>query len=598
MRKRQTGYAATFLICLIAVFAVPYLFAPHGGISVSVMAGFSNRAAQITLLGGGLLFALWTRGWGMQLPQQNTRSTGSARWLLPCLAVALVTAASLYLWYWASNMGPYDEAIYFLDRFSNQTAGGHVYRDFTFDYGPLLYYPSWWIAEALHIPVGHAYYLFCMLQWVTGEMLLWHVLSSLPSRPFHRAFTFAAFTLLWFTSITDQGAQYTPLRFVLTSVCALWVHGLWLRRTRASNAFAMLPAMAAAALCFVGLLLYSPEQGIGFAAATVLFFAAGVRRRAIAVPLAGFTVVCAVVFAAAKHVGWMGVLFTFAGGSFNLPVLAGFQSLFLVSMLLATACAIVFAFRHEESSRPEIYLVALAVVSVPAAFGRADPGHIFINTMPALLVITLALLQRSGLRLAVMGGWILCIGLAYLSHMRQQVNVLMHSWPRLEEMPPAGELPPIGVGLRAPFRYFPYLDGQFGPKVITGRYYSFDLAFPGMAEDKIDELRQHPRDLIVVPVNYPDSCQVLSAETLQRSLHDDVSNLYIPKLKAVKNVKLPLCAYIHTHYIGSPYRVPREEYRVMQPRAFPQSPLTGLAATRLPQVETTERAASSFVRLP
>ncbi|WP_419804408.1 hypothetical protein [Terriglobus sp.] len=577
MRTRQLSYLAGFALCCVAVVMVPYLFPPRGGISVSVMAGFSNRAAQAVLLAGGLLFALWTRGWGLRLPEVEGTTAGRRMWVVPAAAVLLVSAASLYLWHWASNMGPYDEGIYFLDRFSNQMAGGRVYRDFQFDYGPLLYYPSWWLAAALHIPVGHAYYLFCLLEWVAGVLLLWGVIARLRARRWDGVFAFGVLVLVWFTSITDQGAQYTPLRFVLSSVGALWVHRLWQSGARGEGRGGMLPAMAAAGCCFTGLLLYSPEQGIGFAMATVLFFAMGVRRREVAVPLAGFVVFCVAVFAMAAHQGWMGVLFTFAGGSFNLPLLLGFETLFLIALLLLSACVVVCAFRRGESSRPEMYLVALALMAVPAAFGRADPGHIFINTMPALLVVTLALLRLPRGRAAVMAGWLVYIGLAYASHTRQQVNVLMHSWPRMEKVPAATELPPAGVGLRAPIRYFSYLDGQFGPKVTTGRYYSFDLVFPGMAEEKIQELREHPRDLIVVPVAYEESCAMISPETLRRSLRDDVTNLYTPKLRPVPNVKQALCDYIHTHYMGSPFRVPREEYRVMQPRAFPQSRYTSAA---------------------
>ncbi|GAA3747484.1 hypothetical protein [Terriglobus aquaticus] len=582
--RGDIGRCAVFLLCVGAVLGVPYLFPPHSGISVSTMAGFSNRAAEVLLLVLGLGFALWTRGWGLRLQEATGEVRGRSWWIVPAVAVCLAIAASLYLWYWASNMGPYDEAIYFLDRFSNQIAGGRVYRDFLFDYGPLMYWPSWWLAKLLRIPVGHAYYLFCLLEWAAGVLLLWRVISALRARAVDRAIVFTALTLAWFASITDQGAQYTPLRFVLASACALWVHRLWeLRAEPVKTARSMVPAMVAAAGSFAGLLLYSPEQGIGFAVATVLFFMVSVRRSYVALPLVAFLVWCGAVFAVAARMGWMGVLFTFAGGSFNLPLLPGYETVFLVAMLVAAACVVVCAFYEGESTRPELYLIALALAAVPAAFGRADPGHIFINSLPALLVVTLALLRLPRRRMPVVVAWGVYVCLAALSHTRQQVNVLMHSAPRLEKMPSAAELPPAGVGLRAPIRYFSYLDGQFGPKVITGRYYSFDLAFPGLAEEKIAELQQHPRDLIVVPVEYRSACEGLSPETLQRSLRGDVSNLFVPRVRPVPNVKQPLCDYISSHYVGSPYRVPREEYRVMQPRAFRVSPLTGSAAAWLQQ---------------
>ena len=589
---------AGFIACVFAVVLVPYLFPPHSGISVSTMAGFSNRAAQVVLLGAGLLFGIATRGWGLRLAEQDTPTANPWRWAVPAAAVAIVSAASLYLWHWASTMGPYDEAIYFLDRFSNQLAGGHVLRDFNFDYGPLLYYPSWWLAAALRIPVGHAYYLFCGLEWVAGVLLLWHVIGQLRARAFDRVFTFGVLTLAWFTSITDQGAQYTPLRFVLASVCTLWVHGLWRKHSRPGRPQTLLPAMAAAAFSFVALLLYSPEQGIGFALATLLFFAVGVRTRDLALPLLGFAAVCAAVFAVVARLGWLGVLFTFAGGSYNLPVLAGLGTMFLIAMLVAAAAVVVGTFLHGDTSRPELYLIALALVAVPAAFGRADAGHIFINTMPALLVLTLALLQLPESRAAVIAGWMVYIGIAGASHMRQQVNVLMHSWPRLEKMPDTAQLPPPGARLRAPIRYFSYLDGQFGPTVTTGRDYSFDLVFPGLAEEKIRELQLHPRDLLVVPVDYQQACQMLPPEVRRQSMRDDVTDLFVPRLRAVPNVKQPLCDYIHTHYVGSPYRVPREEYRVLQPRAFPLSPQTGTAGAELPPESTAQTRSGAALRLP
>lgn len=583
MSAAQLRQLSVFLACVAAVFFVPYLFPPHAGISTSVMAGFSNRAAQVVLLGGSLVFALWTRGWGLRLAQTNAPTRQVWQWAVPAATAMLVGVTCLYLWHWASNMGPYDEAIYFLDRFSNQLAGGRVYRDFDFDYGPLLYYPAWWIASLLRIPVGHAYYLFWMGEWIVGVVLLWQVIGALRARPLDRVVTFAAVALTWYTSITDQGAQYTPFRFIVTSVCALWVYGLWRGRAAIAGSARFLPAMLAAACCFTLLLLFSPEQGIGFALATALFFAIGVRERSVALPLAGFLLFCIAVFAIAARLGFLQSLFTFAGGAFNLPLLPGPHTLFLIPMLLVAGCLVIASLRNGESHRPELYLIALALVAVPAGFGRADGGHIFINSMPALIVVTLALLQVPSSAGVVLAGWVLYLFGAYSGHLRPALNVLMHSWPRVEMQVAAAQTPPPGAVLRAPIRYFSYLDGQFGPKVITGRYYGYDLVYPGLAEQKIAELEAHPRDLVVVPADYRRTCEMDSVEEARTQLRDAFQSFYTPNLHAVPNVKAPLCDFLQMHYMRSPYRVPREEYRVLQPRAFPTAPAFTLPAGVAPE---------------
>lgn len=577
MLRSQTMKWCGFVACAAAVFLLPYLFPPSSGISISTMAGFSNRVAQIALLLGGLLFALWTGGWGLRLAERESPTLSPLRWCVPAAATLVVVLLCAAIWSWASNMGPWDEGIYFMDRFSNQLAGGRVYHDFTFDYGPLLYFPAWWLAALIHRPVGHGYYLFWTIEWVAGTLLMWVVVSALRARTIDRVLAFTIFTLVWLTSVIDQGAQYTPLRFIITSACALGVYRLWRRPVR----LARLTAMSAAGLCYAALLLYSPEQGIGFAVATVLFFVICVRRDTL-LPVAAFSVFCVVVFVIAAKLHLLESIFTFAGGSYNLPVLPGPQNLILVAMLLAITCMVIQSFRSGEESRPELYLIALALVAVPAAFGRADPGHIFINSMPALLVLTLALLQRRVLRGVVACAWCVYIVAAFLTHTRHGLNVLMHSWPRVEKMPTAAELPPAGTTLRAPIRYFSYLDGQFGPKVITGQYYGYDLVFPGLAERRIEELAAHPRDLLVVPVDYPEACNIYSPTVERNTMSSKWVSFYAPHLKPVPNVKQPLCDYIHTHYIGSPYRVPREEYRVLQPRAFRLSPLTGTAFEDLP----------------
>ncbi len=486
-----------------------------------------------------------------------------------------------------------------MDRFSNQLAGGVVYRDFTFDYGPLLYFPSWWIAAALHIPVGHAYYIFWSLEWIAGTLLLWHVVTSLQGRTSDRLITFSAVFVAWLTSITDQGAQYTPLRFIVASALALWVHRLWRARSNDETWRAYGPSMLLAALSYALLLVYSPEQGLEFCIATVLFFAIGVRKRAVLAPLLAFVGFSLVVFALDKRLGLLQSLFTFAGGAYNLPVLPGPREIFLVCMLLGVACLAVHAFLNKQSSRPEIYLIALALAAIPAGFGRADPGHIFINAMPALITMTLAAMQTRWVRLPVVAGWGIYIAGAWFGHMRPAVNVLMHSFPRMEKMPSAADLPPAGVTLRAPIRYFSYVDGQFGPKVTTGRFYGFDLGYPGLAQLKIEELEQHPRDLLVVPYNYYESCRTDQVDSVRQNLKDTFHTPFVPHLKGVPNVKLALCDYIHTHYVGSPFRVPREEYRVMQPLAFPQSPSTGSTATTAPEGTALSNATSAVpLRLP
>ena len=134
--------------------------------------GFNNRAAILLFLAFTFSFALWSRGLGLTLPNPSRESDYSFR-RTGQIAIACSILASIFVWVCNIPLGPIGEGQYFFDRNEMLRIGGHLYRDFSFDYGPLMFYPPSWIAHLFRLSLAHSYYIAWILQWALGTWTLW-----------------------------------------------------------------------------------------------------------------------------------------------------------------------------------------------------------------------------------------------------------------------------------------------------------------------------------------------------------------------------------------------------------------------------------------
>jgi len=131
-----------------------------------------------------------------------------------------------------------------------------------FDYGPLMFYSSIWIARLCHLSLANGYFLDGSFngRWY---MALWKVIEVAARAP-ARAHHLPASMGLFLTGIPDSGLNYTPLRFCATLAFALGVLSLTLAALRIRDFWTRLNRRDHD-------LLYSPEQGIAFTIGTILY---------------------------------------------------------------------------------------------------------------------------------------------------------------------------------------------------------------------------------------------------------------------------------------------------------------------------------------
>jgi hypothetical protein len=581
---------AVLFLGLSAIYLVPFHVPVHDGLSDSYLFGFSNFAATVLLLAFILGFALWTRGLGLRLPVPSSGEANSFR-RIGRIGVVCSVAGALFLWLCAGPIAPLGEAQYFLDRYAMFGMGARLYRDFNFDYGPLMFYPSVWIARLCRLSLGNGYFLGWIIQWALGTWALWKVVEVAARGTSHGRAIFLFLWAFFLTAIPDSGTNYTPLRFCATLALALAVHSLYARGA---------PNLATFGLASIGatvLLLYSPEQGIAFTIGTIFFFVVCVRpaRLDLFAGLASFVIVVSIVFWLALRLGVLGNVTTVGGGALDFPLLFSFQSLVLLLLLLVAGCAFISSFCAHTSQGPLLYLICLSFVSAPAAFSRADIGHIVINTLGALIAALVILSQYRKIwrwtwpafaiviLLAAYGKFTLIkgtiqaqvheavFGTQYYSPEVDKVYTAIYkltrrnAQARLDQLrtslarnsdPNAPHLP-SQTHLLAPFgvqrRLTPPPDGI---EIVTGRYpWLFPMTSTALIQEKIAEIETHPDWPLLLWSRSPQVC-VSDPDEERKSLRKFLLAPYLPPPRHTVDAGKPLCDYLNAHYIPSSYASP------------------------------------------
>ena len=561
------------LAVLVATYELPFAVPPHPNASLSYLVGFNNHVSMLTLLFGSLLFALVSKGAGLQLstPGSSQGDTSSRPWNAYVLTAVFGLAAVILALYWYRMRGALvpatSEASFFLDRYHEVLRGGRIYHDFTFDYGPLLFFPPVWLYRITGMRFIDAYFTTLLLQWFAGLAALWFVLRRVASSDTGRLLTFAMLALAWLTSMGDMGPNYTPLRFIASSLAAVLVYGLYRRGQRGWI------LCLAGLVSFAVLLFYSPEQGITFLIATLLFFVICVRDRRVAVALGLFVLGCGCILAIGNRVGILRSLIAFGGGNYDFPILPSKQTVVLLLALVCAACLVVNSFRAKDSARVELYLVCLGLAGCPAAFGRSDPGHIFINTLPAILVVLMTLFRSGTTIMAVtLAASCLYIQTSYKSHAVRTWNAVR--WVRnagengayQESLAATSKM--IGTQeVLAPFA-FPITEYVLrGSSIHSGQFFGFIMPNQKLASLKIAELEASPTTLILVPKDFELTCAPVSPRDLDGILQTVLATRFTPRAAHTGvDVGSAFCDYVRSHYVVVPGLPADGKYELMRPK--------------------------------
>ncbi len=393
--NRHTPAAVIAAAALALVFVLPWLLpstiSPIASVSQAV--GFNNRIAIVGLVLACIAMALVAYRSHLvgeaifgaepvvQMTPVSTEDRVDRRLVFAVVGLTLVMTIVVV---GITRTLPFSHAGYFIDVILRTAAGGHPYSEIGFMYGPaLLYGPlwSWQLLQPLGVGPFSAYYAWVVLSQVVGLLLTVYLLNRLgmSRRVRNEAFlVIGLFGLFHF----DLGLNYTALRFLLPYACLMWVATVL---TGSSYRWKRLVAPSAAVLITAAV---TPEMSAALFAAlfcVLVLQLAGGMRSSIAPLLA------MVVAGGVMGVLWpRGAVSAFAGGAYNFPVVPGIPQIIFVATMLTVAYG-VGASRPRDidpATSLSIGWLALALVLVAPALGRADFGHIFWNGLGAILICT------------------------------------------------------------------------------------------------------------------------------------------------------------------------------------------------------------------
>lgn len=425
------------VVALAGVFVLPWyvpLPGPVKGESYSL--GFCNRAAVLSLYG-----AIGLVAWGLIF--RGKKSTGLS-WLTPspillpswrkalgeysvlggasliCATVILAWGIYLVIPYWGESNN-------FLCRIDLARLGYRPYIDFQFDYGPaLIYLPIGLdLLSGNRLGIENAYNSCVALGFVLGFLALFIFLRCLQLPDRDRPWILAL-PLLWTFSIS-MGLQYIPLRYTLLP-CAIAVGNVALQNLtegRRAFIFTLVAIMGCNASCY----LISPEMGIAGSAAFVLIgivFVATQKIRQAVICFLGAT--ACLIWVAGFSQGYLHSIRSFGAGAYNFPIYPNLPNLMLLGaslyILPQLACAV-----WREPGHPMAPLAAglgmAALVLLPAAFGRCDPGHVLGNGLIQFLLLFPAFAQAGRPVLMTRG---LAFGMAFI--LLNQIGYWLYYWPQ------------------------------------------------------------------------------------------------------------------------------------------------------------------------
>jgi hypothetical protein len=570
--KRWYFRLSIFLATCFGVFILPFLLPPPSlaGISAANVAGFNNKVASLAAaaLGAFVFFA------ALRTPhlKQDRNDAGFGTLPRPLVLTAVILCGCMVAvlsYLIAICHQQYVDGGYFVRQISMHIDYGRkLYDQIEFTYGPLLFYGPVIVhalLSPLHASTTAAYYFTLVLETVVGFLLVVYVVDRLPIlRRWKIVFLLLA---LLHTYPFNFGLNYTFLRFVLPIAFLV----LAARQSRPRPLAACLFAGQVASLSL------SPDAGFAFGAssiayATYFFFTAG---RAWLVAVAG-PLAATAAFLLLTGAGYLRMLKLFARGIANFIVEPiPYILVFLFALVWLVPVTLARFFREGRQEAP--LLAALYVFSVallPAAFGRADPGHVFFSGFGIYL---LSLVAISEMRLTQQVAWVSCVVLVltWTAYMDDQVfwgmlrtrihydtahwqddGVMRAAHAFTQKVSPAAERLIFSVGTNDFVDYAPF-DLERLQAIVGNEPVELPLSLPLPVEEALKRSGQF------VPTFYDCEWSILDATAEDRKLKEmDASRwLLLPQGPLPTWIETP--SSITTYLgLGLPYRMKREPYVV------------------------------------
>ena len=408
----------TALLVFLLPLAIPVPF--HPAISASYIAGFNNGAAVVATatIGVAVLFWSWWTHRNCRTQEEPAADDGGNLGPVLTVAVMIATCAFCALAGWMlarSNLRYIADAGYFMEQMSSHVESGRpLYTGLEFAYGPLLFYPTVLLHQALRCGWLTAYFLTLAAEQSLGILLVVYLLNTWPVLGWHRRF---ALLLLAAGALNPLlGLNYTFFRF-LTAFAVL---------TYAAHRRGLLAATAVLGGGEILLLGISAEQGMAFLLAAMAL--AGLRASSRGMKwllLAAGPVAGACLFGLMVGRPYFFMLKSFGKGTLSLPV-APYPH--IVIFLFAVVWVVPYALgiqlqSTDPTTQSMVACYAMGLGLLPAALGRCDPLHVFFNGA-GILLLSLACLPVRARSLSVV--WI--GALVLLVSWQQWVNNALYGY--------------------------------------------------------------------------------------------------------------------------------------------------------------------------
>lgn len=388
--KSRIGLVTRALVALgmgFGAFVLPFLLPPPPlqAMSAANIAGFNNRVAVIAtaLMSLAVLIAAFRLRLRSPLPKPEECQPMSERFVWGwALGMGLVLGLAATVAY-AQDIRQVYDAGYFIGQMS-KAVHYHLrpYVGVEFAYGPLLFYPTIWLRGLFRgsaHPIQAAYVVTLVLHEVVGIALLGYVMQALPIAAGVRRVIFAALALLIVPC--GLGLNYTFLRFIVPAALIVFC---FRQRRKPAVLFLMV-------LVFTILTLgISVEIGASFACGAVAFVLLEAwRSKKPSTLLLVLSVPCGVaIFMSIVGADYFSLMRQFANGAFNLIVEPQpYTLLYLAALVWIVPITLRSALDAKRSEACLIgALYASGLMLLPAAFGRADAGHIIFNGLNIFLL--------------------------------------------------------------------------------------------------------------------------------------------------------------------------------------------------------------------
>jgi hypothetical protein len=291
------------------------------------------------------------------------------------------------LWAWGTYLvdPSWGEARGFINGMDLIAVGQTPYRDFFYNYGPATLYLPYWLSALTggDMSFETAYLVSMVLFTAIGFAFLFALVRTLALSPRERAFALGVSLLAW--AAINMGLQYTPLRFfVVPGACVLLDMAVWRRPNLSTGLWSLTRIALASATAALACLSVSPEMGIAGSAGIIGYgvplLLAGRRAEGIFVIVGCVAANLGVLLAFPYF--FLSVL-AFASGGINFPIYPNAHNILLVCMALFILPNVIVCALAQPSDRRAALAMGLAFgggMMIPAALGRCDPGHVFINT--------------------------------------------------------------------------------------------------------------------------------------------------------------------------------------------------------------------------